>query len=1026
MYKKTISIILALMLLVTTVTAVGSVAVAETADGEQTADSTGFKAGDTVYFDCSACGIQWTSAQAIEYVNLSEYTRADNGGSVIIAERDTARYNPINITEDLGNYQFSYTFTEETAGAQNIRFWRGSTEKMWNNSPLLTYEMFTQGYNCIYASDLEGNGTVGEYGAEPKTEPSSSTEETSSVQSGNNNFKFDYAKANLLYAHGITGNEEDTQAWQLCQNVNGTNYFFLPSSTDENNVELYNTFDIDVTVGSVVIPKGSVVTMAYETGKDYTVSAGSSTYKLKFMRSSAECAVYVNNSGTYGGTDFYDYLCQDKSNSAPASGAVTDKDGNYINTPIKKIKGRGNTSWGKDKKSFNITYDSAQSIAGMDKTKKFSICANYQDDTLSRNRFLYDLGDEVGLPYSPDSRYADFYINGIYMGSYQMCQKIEVGKNQLIGDFTGEEYINADGSFATDFPFALKVDSGVDPGDFTFSAGNNNIIMCAPELEYGDQYYNEVKSYVSDKFTKMFNALKNNSSTLSSLVDIDSCAKIFLINEFGKNWDAGVSSFYFVYKQDKDGNYKFFASPPWDYDNALGNAKGVEWDLHNIGVTDYEEPTGYFVTYKGGRKSTNNVASLMFRNTQLKKRIGEVWYESFVPAIENKFKKTGVNTGEFYSADVYYDLVKNSAEMNYTSGWLLNPEPGWLCDHSSVNVCNFDYTTKAYSQNSTATYYDANTFKGIWDYCIDWTTSRAAWLSNEFAEYYIPVPQPTAPTTEPTTSSSTIATQPTTNHQVGEKTLVEFAFDNTNKIEGDKLTEYGDKSGYKATFGEGDLFLSVDGENGRALEWSAPEYGAEGTDMVPIMAAGSKNMWGAKPYIQVSFDSLGYSDLSFSIDMAGSKKAPANWKMQYSTDGINFTDIQGTDFTISEANRKLMTTYINGVKLPDICNGAEKVTLRLIPTSTTTVAGGDYTETPTSGEIAINYIKIEGESSKQGILGDVNLDGSLNVQDATIIQKSVVKKITLTSLQKKVADFNGDGEINIKDVTAIQKKIAKL
>ncbi len=833
---------------------------------------------------------------------------------------------------------------------------------------------------------------------------------------------FDYAKENSLYVHGVIGNEGDTEAWQEWQNVNGTNYFFLPSSTDEKSVDIYNTFTEDVEIGNVIIPGNSIAKMTYETGKDYTVSAGSSTYKLRFMRSSAECAVYVNNSGTYGGTDFYDYLCQDKSNSAPASGAVTDKDGNYINTPIKKIKGRGNTSWGKDKKSFNITYDSAQSIAGMDKTKKFSICANYQDDTLSRNRFLYDLGDEVGLPYSPDSRYADFYINGKYMGSYQMCQKIEVGKNQLIGDFTGEEYINADGSFATDFPFALKVDSGVDPGDFSFTAGDNNIIMCAPELEYSDQYYYEVQDYVSAKFEEMYYALENDSPSLSNIVDMDSFAKIILINELGKNWDAGISSFYFVYKQDTDGNYKFFASPPWDYDNSLGNAKGVESDLYDMGVTDYEEPTGYFVTYKGGDYYTSNVASLMFRNTELQKRIGEVWYESFVPAIENKFKKTGVNTGEFYSADVYYDLVKDSAEMNYTLGWPLFAEPNWLCDHSSVNVCNFDYTTKAYSQNSTATYYDANTFKGIWDYCIDWTTSRAAWLSNEFADYYIPVPQPTAPTTEPATSGSTIATQPTTIHQVGEKTLVEFAFDSTNKVEGDKLVEYGNKDGYKATYGEGDLFLSVDGENGRALEWSTAEYGTTGTDKVPVMSAGSKNLWGAQPYIQITFDAVRYSELTFSMELAGSKKAPANWKMQYSTDGINFTDIQGTDFTITEANRKLMTTYINGVKLPDICNGAEKVTLRLIPTSTTTVAGGDYRETPTSGEIAINYIKIEGEINKQYILGDADGNGFVDVSDATTIQKYIAG-YTVT-INKKAAEVDGDGKLSVSDSTLIQKVIA--
>ena len=32
---------------------------------------------------------------------------------------------------------------------------------------------------------------------------------------------------------------------------------------------------------------------------------------------------------------------------------------------------------------------------------------------------------------------------------------------------------------------------------------------------------------------------------------------ICLINELGKNWDSGVSSLYFTYKQDENGDWKF-------------------------------------------------------------------------------------------------------------------------------------------------------------------------------------------------------------------------------------------------------------------------------------------------------------------------------------------------------------------------------------------------------------------------------------------------------------------------------------
>ncbi len=57
-------------------------------------------------------------------------------------------------------------------------------------------------------------------------------------------------------------------------------------------------------------------------------------------------------------------------------------------------------------------------------------------------------------------------------------------------------------------------------------------------------------------------------------------------------------------------------------------------------------------------------------------------------------------------------------------------------------------------------------------------------------------------------------------------------------------------------------------------------------------------------------------------------------------------------------------------------------------------------------------------------LGDVNMDGKLNIRDATLIQKSIAKMETLDDIQSLLADYNSDGKVNVKDATAIQKFIA--
>lgn len=58
----------------------------------------------------------------------------------------------------------------------------------------------------------------------------------------------------------------------------------------------------------------------------------------------------------------------------------------------------------------------------------------------------------------------------------------------------------------------------------------------------------------------------------------------------------------------------------------------------------------------------------------------------------------------------------------------------------------------------------------------------------------------------------------------------------------------------------------------------------------------------------------------------------------------------------------------------------------------------------------------------QGLgIGDVNMDGSIDVQDATLIQKHLAGLGTFTDEQIKFCDFNFDGQVTVMDSTGIQK-----
>lgn len=549
-----------------------------------------------------------------------------------------------------------------------------------------------------------------------------------------------------LYAHAVL-NSEDTQAWQSWQSEHDEDfneknsdkkYFFLPPSADSEKVDIYNAYSSAITVNGVKIEPNSTASVPYKTNEEYSVRAGGKNFKLVFMKSTAESAVYINNDNADGnGTELITYLNRDKSNSASATAAIIDADGTIETADVKKIKGRGNSTWGKAKKPYNITFKDNVTIGSMDKCKKFSMLANYQDDSLSRNRFLYDLSDAVDMPYASDSRYVDFYSDGYYWGSYQMCQKIDTGKTNLLSDIDDKGYLNKDGSINENFQFVCEVDASANDDDYHFNSSSGNpITIKTPELAPGDTGYNEVKNYVKEKFDAFYNAIKSSSANLADYADVDSVTKIYLINELGKNWDSGVSSLYFTYKQDENGDWKFFGSPVWDYDNSLGNAKGVEWELGNIGVNDYEQYSGWWCKYKGKDKNsrnTNNVMNLISRNKAVLAAAPQVWFEDFVPAMQT-FMSSGVSEGEIYSSDVYYSYIKGSAEMNYKSGWLLNTG-SWIANHSKLNVATFDYSTGKYTVSNTVTQY-SNDFDGMYNYCADWLTSRAAWLSSKmYADY---------------------------------------------------------------------------------------------------------------------------------------------------------------------------------------------------------------------------------------------------------------------------------------------------
>lgn len=836
-------------------------------------------------------------------------------------------------------------------------------------------------------------------------------------------------KKDCIFVHGTSGKGNDSEAWLSWKDYDNKKYFYLPTSLlSGDNLEIYNSFSSDASLNGTTLKANETTSVKCKAG-NATIIVDNKTYNCVFEFSSAEGAVFVNNvdKTQTGGKELWEYLTQDKEHQVSCTAAVTLDDGSIILEDVKKMKGRGNTSWGNarnPKYGWNLTFNSAIELGSMKSCKKFSLISNFQDASLNRNRFLYDLADEVGIAYASDSRFIDFYVNGEYKGAYMMAEKIDTGKNTLISDIDEDEYLKYIEGTQTDFPFVIEL-GYPDAGDASTRANDGNYLtMKNPGLADNDPNAKKVLSYVKTKYDTMRSNLDNNAKKLRDTLDIESMSIMYMLNEYCKNWDSGASSVYFVYKKAEDGNYKFFASPVWDYDNSMGNPRGED--------KTYATARGWWANTRGSQ----NIYSAAVKNLEVMNSVYQVWFERFVPAINKFTDQNFIHSGEVWSQDVYYNILKDQAPMNYNVSPMV-VDSDWIGNHSSLVTYNatYSYDNNGYinkvnfAQGQTKSY-DQYSFKGEYDYMVDWGRSRAAWISNEYIEAYNQIVHPEPQPTEPTIPTEPVTEDPDPEIDTN-NALAIWKFDNTGKTSGDKLTEYGNADdGYIATKGTGTLKLSVDGSKYRALEWSDEEYGSTGVKKVPIMSASSKNLWFTEgtPYIEMSgIDSSLYEKLKITIYLAGSNKAPAYWKLQYSVDGNNYKDISNAKVTIDPEKRKIMTAYFDNTSVPDDASKMKGLTFRLIATDKVTVSGGNVDDAPSSGEIAINYISVHGtKRSDSTIRGDANCDGEVSIIDAMAIQKHIAKLDTLSEQGIINANVCDEETLTIVSASKIQKYLAHI
>lgn len=379
-------------------------------------------------------------------------------------------------------------------------------------------------------------------------------------------------------------------------------FLFLPAETDLTAAKIYFSASAAVKIDGEEIASGSTAD-AFTPGK-HTLTCGGKTYNLQVLCSSALPAVYIT---TESGS--LDYIHRDKENKEPGNIRIYENGGITVDKELKQIKGRGNATWEEAKKPYNIKFDKKTDLFGMGKAKKWTLLANYFDETLLRNVFSWEYAKAFGLYYSSEYQHVDLYINGDYLGNYVICESVEVGSERI--NIQDLEDLNEEANPDVDedaLPRAGTgkngaVESGTVPGSakwVEYPASPADIsggyLM---ELELYKRYDNEISGFVCDVgqpvvikspelateaevryihaiVNDAFNALhsptgyNDKGKYYTDYFDMDALVNMYILQELSENLDAGVTSNFFYKAQNSD---KLVFSPVWDFDHAYGDGE---------------------------------------------------------------------------------------------------------------------------------------------------------------------------------------------------------------------------------------------------------------------------------------------------------------------------------------------------------------------------------------------------------------------------------------------------------------------
>ncbi len=439
-------------------------------------------------------------------------------------------------------------------------------------------------------------------------------------------------------------------------------YLFVPSSEDISAINITYTGDVAHCDAGNLDSETLTISKAFEkSGDSISITAADGTvYTVTVMQSDLP-SVKISLTGLT-----LEDIHRDKNLRAYRSSLnitdASDANNNLSMLGNVQFKGRGNSSWREyDKKGYQLTMPAPASVMGMAPGEKWLLLANSSDDSMLRNAVAFTLADRMDMAFAPDFRFVDLWIDGDYLGTYMLCEKITVESTRLNlthrdgalfehdDAFWQEEENNFYNAYL-DRHFTLK--ETVSDRENTFNHIINNFDASVDRLM--DYLYTTPSSQIT-------------LDSLSQYIDVDSFAKYYLVNEYLLNRESFITSFYW-YQDGADD--VLHLGPVWDFDTSMGVDEpdpSVRYG-HNHPVMNYllSAPRFYDYTQRLYSQYSNILSSLESDISVLSEKINisaEMNYIRWDALGSRNVKNQSLRMADSYDEAV--DNLKNWLDSRY-------------------------------------------------------------------------------------------------------------------------------------------------------------------------------------------------------------------------------------------------------------------------------------------------------------------------------------------------------------------------